>query len=1033
MAQFRVFGPVELLVAGHPQDLGPPKQRVVLAALVIDAGHPVSAETLIERVWADDPPRQPRNALYGHIARLRKLLQRAAATEQAEPGRRQATLVRRAGGYVLDVDPDCVDVHRFERLVAQAAGPDLDGEQQATRIREALELWREPPLADLSGPWVERTRMWLTQLYLDAFLAWGRAELRLGRPDRVIGQAQQLLAEHPMVEPLAVLLIQALHEAGRTAEALDRYETTRRLLADELGVDPGADLQDLHVAMLRGEPVPGSRARTAQAVQPAAQLTGPRQAPEPRPAELPPELVSLTGRDQEIAELVAFAERGGWGAGSATVCAIDGMPGVGKTALAVHAAHRLASAYPDGQLYLDLRGFTAGVAPLSPGDALERLLRAVGVPAALVPPDTDERAGLWRSRTAGRRYLLLLDNAVGAPQVRPLLTAAPESLTLVTSRQRLSTLDAAQHIALDVLELPEAIRLFRTLAGTERLADEPDALVGQLVQMCGRLPLAVRLLAGRLRHRPGWSLQDLVTRLRDRQRRLAELSSGSEGVAAAFRLSYEQLDAQRRRLYRLLSLQPGTDLGAYAAAALAGIEPAEAETALEALVDAHLLESRSLGQYYFHDLLRAHAGELVREEEPDGERSAAIQRLLDHYLHTLAHAMDAYEPAERHRRPAIAAAPSAATGPVFASADAAEGWLAAERANLVALVDHAVERQAIGALASLLFGYLNDRALYSDALRLHNKHLAAARAGTDPVDQARALYHLGETYYRLNRHDVALTCLDQADLLLPHTGDRSERAHVLQVRGSVLEDVGRFPEALACLTDAARLHHATGDRGGEARTLCALSELDRIFGRLERAEAHALRALELARSSADRLSEAAAHRFLGAVYVGMARYQEALPHCQESLRRYRGIGNQPRECLALVSAGNALRGLGRFGEAGERYREALSIACEIQNPNSELEARHALGEALRERGELTEAVDQLRKAAGLARELGQEYDQARAEHALGRAYLDLGDPAGAREHLSEGSAIFQRLGVPPEPAAGARGREVPRQNRAERR
>lgn len=1051
MAHFRVFGPLHVEVEGSVLDLGPPKQRAVLVVLLLESGHPVAVRTLIDRVWAGEPPLQPRNALYGHITRIRRML---AQMRQAGCGEESVELVRRPNGYVLHVDPDQVDVHRFGRLIDRAADPSLTDVLRESMLREALDLWRDPPLADLSGPWATGLRQGLVQQRLNAFLSWARTALRVGHPEEVVTRAHRMLAEHPIVEPLAALLIRALYQAGRAAEALDQYEATRRRLADELGTDPSPELRDLHLSILRGVrkaeswTVPDRGTRHGRATEPPdarrpALERHPGGRPHPpsgigiagtRPAQLPPELGTPIGRERELRDLLAFAghvddARGddaaarsidteGRTSGTGLLIAVDGMAGIGKTTLIVHLAHRLAPGYPDGRLFLDLHGFTRNMPPTSPATALDRLLRSVGVPAEEIPRDLDERAALWRTCTADRRYLILLDNAADEDQVRPLLCASPASLTLITSRRRLSGLDNAHLVSLDVLSEDAAIAMFRSLAGREH---GEDANIAEVVRRCGRLPLAVRLLATRLRTRPAWTVGDLVRRLDEPGRRLSELGTGERGVAAAFGLSYEQLDDYQRRIYRLLGLFPGADFDAHAAAALADVGVDKVESALEAMVDAHLLSSRVYGRYHFHDLLRAHACDLAERTDPEGERSAALSRLLDHYLATAAEAVRRYIPGDPLTSTAGSSQGDAA---LFANRAQAGRWLDAERGNLVAMAAHAAERgklEPLRALSSCLFRYLSDGAHLNDAVTVHAAFLRVARENGARHDEAKALWRLGETYYRSNRHDLALDHLDRAlSLLETWSVDEQERrtdlAYALAARGSVLEDVGRFAEARDCLAKSADLHRRSGDRAGEARLLCAVSELDRIFGRFDLAADKARRALELAAASGDRMAEAAAYRFLGSAYLGLGRYEEAIDHLRHGLLGYREMGSRPRESLVLVAIGHALRGLGQRGEAGEHYRQALTLAQTIGNRNSEFEARHGLGVALLEDGDHDAALEQLHTALALARELGQEHDQARAHWSLAKAYRAKADEAAtASIHERAAEAFFAKLGVPPAP------------------
>ena len=599
--EFRLLGPVELRAAERVLPLGGPRQRSVVAALAVDAGGPVPVEALIDRVWGHAPPPRVRHALHVYVSRLRRLL--GQETAAGHPTR----VVHRAGGYLLEVAPEEVDLRRFERLVESARDRGCPDPRRVALLRQALELWRGPPLDTLPGEWAARVRRGWQQRYLDAVLEWAQASLRVGEPSRVLARLAELTGEHPLVESLGAAYMRALYSAGRSADALAHYRTVRRLLAEELGTDPDPELGRLHRQILTADP-----ALARPAVRPDP----------PPPRQLPAPLAGFAGRAAELARLDRTPP-----AGTAALVTIDGMPGVGKTALAVHAAHRIADRYPDGQLFLDLRGHTQGAAPVDPGQALDRMLRSLGVVAEWVPAQLDDRAALYRSRLAHRRLLLLLDNAVTDDQVAPLLPGTPGCLVLVTSRHRLTGLDPTHGVSLDPLPVPDAVSLFARLAGPLRLAREPPELLVEAVELCGRLPLAIRIAATRLRSHPSWRMRHLVDRLRDHRHRLAELALGGRSAAASFDLSYRRLSPDQQRAYRLLGLHPGPDLDPGGAAALLGTTVAGAGRLLEWLLDAHLLREPVPGRYEFPDLLRAHAASIAHRDEAAATRQAALGRL----------------------------------------------------------------------------------------------------------------------------------------------------------------------------------------------------------------------------------------------------------------------------------------------------------------------------------------------------------------------------------------------------------------------
>jgi DNA-binding SARP family transcriptional activator len=574
--EFRLLGTVEVTVAGRPVDPGRPRQRTVLAALLVDAGRRVSTEALIDRVWGDAPPHHARRALHAHLARTRRMLER--------DGWPSPPLVRRQDGYLLDVDPDLVDVHRFRRLVVEAGGI-RPGEERAARLRDALGLWRGEPVAGLRGGWAARTRQALSQQRLDATIAWADAELGCGNAAVTVGPLTELAGEQPLLEPLAAALLRSLHAAGQPAVALDHYAALRQRLADELGADPDAELQAIHRTILRG----------------AAKLT-----PLTARRTLPAEVGRFVGRQEELDRLLDTVDSARYhDERTAAIHAVDGMAGIGKTAFVLHAAHRLADRFPDGQRFVELRAHAPGRTALDPATALGTLLEGDGVGAEEIPAGLSARVSLWRRRVTGSRMLLVLDDVADAQQVTPLLPHAPGCLVLVTSRRKLTAVPGVIPLSLDTLSPDDAAELFSDRAGPRARADE--AAVREIVALCGFLPLAITLTAARLHAHPTWTAADLVEGLTEAEDELGEMASGGLTVAAAFELSYRGLPADRQRLFRRLALRPGTDFDARAAAGASRTGPDEARRALEDLLEHNLLTEPTRGRYRFHKLVAAYA------------------------------------------------------------------------------------------------------------------------------------------------------------------------------------------------------------------------------------------------------------------------------------------------------------------------------------------------------------------------------------------------------------------------------------------
>ncbi len=910
--EFRVLGEVEARIGGVPADLGHARQRSVLAVLLVELNNPVPVDQLVDRVWGERAPNSARESLYSYLSRLR----------QALTG---VTIVRRSGGYVLSVNPDAVDLHRFRGLVAQAR------EKSDTGLFEAaLGLWRGEPFAGLTSPWLVSQRADLEQKRLAAELDRNDLELSQG-----IGRVPELsarAAQFPLDERLAGQLMQALHRSGRQSRALAVYDETRRALADQLGIDPSPELTELRQQILTNNVTTARR------------------------FELPRDVRQFTGRTSELRDLLRSVEQSG------SVAAIDGMAGIGKTALVVRLAHQLAPRYPDGQLFLDLHAYTPGSRPLTPGAALDKLLRAVGVAGAAIPDDTEERAALWRAKLAGRRMLVVLDNASETAQIRPLLPGTAECLVLITSRQRLTGLDGAFVRSLDVLSAGEARELFARVVGETRASAEPVA-VSDVLRLCGYLPLAIRLAAARLQHRPTWTVAHLAGRLRD-QRQLTELQSDDHSVATAFGLSYQQLDAGQKRMFRLLGRVPGADFDVYPAAALGDLSLAETDRLLESLLDAHLLLQPRAGRYRLHDLLHAYASQL---DDPD--EHAAHQRLLAFYLHAASVAMDVIAPHERHRR--VEVVPSSTPVPEFTSYDTALAWLETERPNLLAAAV-AADREYTSQLSASLWRFLYLRGHHDDAMTLHTNALQAAQAAGDRVLEGRAIYNLGMTFERLGRYEDAIDHIKRAIAVFQETGMRLLEGHALNSLGMALSWRAETDQAMHYYELAATVGRETASGALEGMAL------DNI-------------GIELA---------------------DQGRHEDAITHFKHALAIYEAIDSMYLQGSALENLGSIFTRLGEYERAIEHLESALDIALSARYRDQEAEVRNSMGIAARRAGDAASALAHHREALAIGQETGLLICQARAHDGLGWAYRDLGDMRTCREHWEQAILLYTELGVP---------------------
>jgi tetratricopeptide (TPR) repeat protein len=732
----------------------------------------------------------------------------------------------------------------------------------------------------------------------------------------------------------------------------------------------------------------------------------------PVPRELPPDVAGFTGRERSLAAmhdlLAAAPERT-----AVVISALSGTAGVGKTALAVRWGHLVADEFPDGQLYIDLRGFDPD-APMEPGDALARILRTLGVPGAEVPYDVGERAARYRSLLAGRRMLVLLDNAASTEQVRPLLPGTASCFVLVTSRDSLAGLIArhgARRIELGLLDTADAEDLLRTLIGDRAIA-EPSA-VTTLVDLCTALPLALRIAAELVIDRPEDPLAKLVAELGDEHSRLDLLDANADartGVRAVFSWSYRHLPADAARLFRLLGLGPAVDISVEVAAALAGVPSATVRRLLDTLARAHLVHRSGNGRYDMHDLLRAYARDLARREESDEDRGGAVERLLDHLLGCAAGAMDAVFPAERHNRPTVETAVRA-----FGDPAEARRWLDAERMTLVDAAGFATRHgwpsHAVR-LAEVLWRYLQNGAHHTDAVTIHSVALDAARALGDVRAQSTARTNLGTVWWRWGRYDRATDDYVRALTAFREIGDRAGQARVLTNLGAVHYQLGRYDDAAEDCRQAVEVFRDLGDRRGEARASDNLGGILRRQGRWDEAAAVHQAALSILREIGDRAGEARALDNLGAVLQRQGQWQAAAERHRAALEILREIGDRAGESQGLRHLGAIEARQGDHKAAAETFRKVIAIAEEIGSRSREADARNALGTVLHKLGLYREAREQHGAALLLAELTGDRYATARALEGIGHTRDAAGNPALARRYWHAALAIYRGIGVP---------------------
>ncbi|WP_181320107.1 AfsR/SARP family transcriptional regulator [Saccharothrix carnea] len=924
--RYRLLGPVAAHLDGEPVRLGGPKQRAVLAALLLNANRVVSEEQLIGLVWDGEPPISARGQLQVRVWELRKLLGRSA-------------IVRRSPGYLIEVAPGQLDVQVFGDAVAAARVDLAEGrlDAGAARLRDALALWEGPVLGGVTEALQDRESRLLDERRLAAVEDLFDAELRAGRHADVIGELRRACGEYPFRERLQAALMLALHRSGRTSEALAVYAQTRRRFTDELGIEPGRELQELHVQVLQGDAPAGDE---------------PAPAPVVRPAQLPHDVRGFTGRHAELARL-----------DDAGIWVITGAAGVGKTALAVHWARRARDRFPDGQLYVDLRGFDADHEPVPPAAALAQLLRALG--QQRLPSGVDELAALYRTVLADRDVLVLLDNARDADQVGPLLP--PSGMVLVTSRHRLGDLVArtgARSLPLAVLPAADSRALLTGVLGVES-SDSLD----ELARLCGHLPLALRVAAANLgpegsAHR----VDDLVATLRaDPLTGLTVDGADESPLTRAFAVSYAALEPCSQRLFRLLGLVPGADFTPRVAAALLDVPVAEAGRRLHRLAAAHLVERHGPGRFRFHDLVRDYARTL-------GGEDGAWERLVEFHL-AAADAVDRHFSRHPLRLPRHA---DPASEVDFASSAEAVAWLEAEHANLTAVLRHAAvhgPHPAAWYLADAIRSVFLHRGLRAEWLDVAFPVLEAARG----VPRVEALMRqgIGAACVHLGRRDEAIRHLEAA-LLAHREADWPEgEAATANSLGIALLASGRFTEASELFTRSLE----AGTRTDRMMALNNLGFAERQSGRPDQALEHLSRALAIGTEDGSQWGEAVARVNLGHVLRSYGDLAGAREHLMAACALHRHLGNRYGEASALIGLSLVDTDAGEVDRARCAATEALAVARREENRETEVGALIALGNAESAAGHHREAASHHHQAVSLARRWSSPWQLAEAEAA----------------------------------------------------
>jgi DNA-binding SARP family transcriptional activator len=1044
--RFSLLGPVQAWRDGIPLDLGPPQQRAVVAALLLREGRAATAAQLVDAIWGEDPPPRAVAALRTYVSRLR------ATLEPSRPARMPSTLlVSVADGYALRAAPGSVDAIEFERLLAEAERTRQQAErtrqeaecaqreaartkQKASRnkqeteqeteqeiraryagqqhrihaiLSQAIDLWQGTPLTGVPGPYAERQRDRLSERRLVAIESRLELDLELGRHVEAIGELTALVTEYPLRERLRALLMLALYRAGRQAEALGAYAALRAVLIDELGIEPGPGVAELHARILAADPALAvtattTAARTIDAAPPpttkatkAVKSTKTLETPEnperhrqssqqtTKPAQLPADVADFTGRETLTARLREILTTGVPTA--VPVAVIIGSGGVGKTALAVHVAQGLRAEFPDGQLYAHLRG--TDPRPADVGDILLSFLRSLGVEERAVPEAVEHRSALLRSTLAGRRVLVVLDNARDSSQVRQLLPGAPGCAVLVTSRNAMADLPGARFVDLGVLPPDEALALFARIAGEQRATAEPGA-AREVVAACGHLPLAVRIVASRLSTRPAWSVAALAGRLGDERRRLDELKLGDLAVESSFRLSYAQLRPDQSRAFRLLAVPEVPDLALASAAALLDRDEPTAEDLCESLVDACLLESSAPGRYRFNDLVKLYA----RRQVQQAERGAALARLLDFYIATVSHLLrmrrtERTERIERRERiertermgtpggePREHMAGTRIRGVPLADLEAAQRWLAEERTGLFSVVYQAALEPGWPVALAIYLVLAMCECVDADGARGDAEWAMAALMGAavfsgrrhaatpSPGRLSAPLLPRGSRGQITNLSGAAQ--LAEACALLDSTGVARMAAWSTFLRGTAALMSGDAEGAVRLHMESIDLLKQSGESWGDGMLYSLMIKAHRDAGSFAAGTAVAERALAVARLSSNRATEAFTLHELGLLTMLAGDPEKAVEECRMALDLAAATGRRNRLGYAQLRLAQTLRGAGRTAEAAEVAAAAVQTLTEASDPSQRgvalavlAEARDALGDSGAARRTYREAAE----------------------------------------------------------------------------
>lgn len=999
--EFRILGPLEVAGESGRLSVGGEKQCLLLASLLLEANHSVLLSRLVEAIWEGDEA--PPTAVQQVRKMIWDLRRRLGEAGQIEADR---------GGYRIVVPDEQLDLRSFETLLGLAEGAEAAGlpGDAVAHLRSALSLWRGPALSGLESTVIAPACSRLDERRLVATEWLVDLRLGLGESRGLVAELQSLVSEFPLRESLRCQLMTALFRSGRQAEALRLFSEGREILAEELGIDPGARLTQLHARILTSDPeLYGPEPEQTGAAAPVAASRAPAAAPVPSLAMLPYDVSDFTGRTQEIARVLR--SRAAVPDNALTLMAVDGMAGVGKTTFALHVAHLLAVDFPDGQFFLDLHGYTEIREPVPPMEALDMLLRSVGLTGEQIPDDLAGRSALWRTKAAGRHILLLLDNVVDVAQIRPLLPGAGGCLVLVTSRSLITGLDGAISVPLGLMTRVDATELLGNIVGEERL-NGAEGAVAELAEVCGFLPLAIRIAGARLKNRPTWTVSHLVRRLRSEGRLLEELSADDRSVAAAIGLSYRGLPPAHQRLFRFLALTFAGDFSVWVAAATAGMSRDETEIILEDLVDARLLHQPKQDRYGLHDLVRGYARRLGQQEDSEQARQEAFARLLSYYLYA-AEAADTHIQLGRDRLP-IPVEPPASGWQYVADQGEALAWFDEEQHGLLAAAGYVVEHGLAahtGHFPRVLAGYLQFRGQLYEHIDLFRAGVEAGVSLGDRTLEGVNLVVLSSAEWQLGHFRAALENMHRVLGVAEEAGNRARVGVCLSRIGLLCESTGRYREALGYLERAIVIHRVEGNRFEENVALISIAFVTTMLGNPGQAKKLAQQALNAHRSLGHQIYVATALDNLALAAIELGEYAEAAGHLVEALEIAREFGFLAEEATALTRFADAHRRQGQLAEAGDSARRAIELLQTVKRPAVEAEVSNILGAVHRERGELDAAMSRHRHALEVAGRIECRIELARAHAGISKVLEARGEHRTASEHRRIAAGHHEEMGT----------------------